>query len=309
LKTSNLLARWKTVKFGDVCKVQGGFAFKSVEYQKTGIPLVRISNLVNAKMSFDSDTVHLSETTLSLHREFILQKGDTLIAMSGATTGKMATFDIDTPALLNQRVGRFRILSESLCTPRFISLLVTQITKKVLKEAYGAAQPNISPKQIEQMEVPLPPLADQHQLVAEIEKQFTRLEAGVAALRRVQANLKRYRAAVLKAAFEGKLVPTEAELTAKNAKSAKTKPDSFSVSSAFSAVKHPGFESGEALLARILTERRDWFDRQQANAKTTKKYIEPARPETGNLPSLPEGRAASSSIRPMLAGARTRFSR
>jgi hypothetical protein len=48
--------------------------------------------------------------------------------------------------------------------------------------------------------------------VAEIEKQFTRLEAGVAALRRVQANLKRYRAAVLKAACEGRLVPTEAEL-------------------------------------------------------------------------------------------------
>ena len=49
--------------------------------------------------------------------------------------------------------------------------------------------------------------------MAEIEKQFTRLEAGVAALRRVQANLKRYRAAVLKAACEGRLVPTEAELT------------------------------------------------------------------------------------------------
>ena len=45
--------------------------------------------------------------------------------------------------------------------------------------------------------------------MAEIEKQFTRLDAGVAALRRVQANLKRYRAAVLKAACEGRLVPTD----------------------------------------------------------------------------------------------------
>jgi DUF1016 N-terminal domain/N-6 DNA Methylase len=57
----------------------------------------------------------------------------------------------------------------------------------------------------------VPPLPEQRQIVAEIEKQFTRLEAGVAALRRVQANLKRYRAAVLKAACEGRLVPTEAE--------------------------------------------------------------------------------------------------
>jgi len=48
--------------------------------------------------------------------------------------------------------------------------------------------------------------------VAEIEKQLTRLDAGLVAFRRMQANVKRYRAAVLKAAWEGKLVPTEAEL-------------------------------------------------------------------------------------------------
>lgn len=49
----------------------------------------------------------------------------------------------------------------------------------------------------------VPPLSEQRRIVAEIEKQFTRLEAGVAALRRVQANLKRYRAAILKTACEG----------------------------------------------------------------------------------------------------------
>ena len=54
--------------------------------------------------------------------------------------------------------------------------------------------------------LPVAPFADQHKIVAEIEKQFTRLEAGVVALRRVQANLKRYRAAVLKAACEGNLL-------------------------------------------------------------------------------------------------------
>ena len=54
-------------------------------------------------------------------------------------------------------------------------------------------------------------LPEQRRIVAEIEKQFTRLDAGVAALCRVQANLKRYRAAILKAACEGRLVPTDAE--------------------------------------------------------------------------------------------------
>ena len=137
--SGELPAHWKTVKFGDVCKVQGGFAFKSVEYQKQGVPLVRISNLVNGKVGFESDTVHLSETKLSLHRDFVLRKGDTLIAMSGATTGKMATFDLDTPALLISVSG----VSEScrsLCARRASSRASTQITKKVLKEAYGARQ-------------------------------------------------------------------------------------------------------------------------------------------------------------------------
>ena len=60
----------------------------------------------------------------------------------------------------------------------------------------------------EQLQIPLPPLDEQCAIVAEIEKQFTRLEAGVDALKRVQANLKRYRAAVLKSACEGKLFTT-----------------------------------------------------------------------------------------------------
>ena len=64
------------------------------------------------------------------------------------------------------------------------------------------------------LEIPLPPLAEQERIVAEIENQLTRLDKGVEALRRVEANLKRYRAAVLKAACEGKLVPTEHELAA-----------------------------------------------------------------------------------------------
>jgi len=104
---------------------------------------------------------------------------------------------------------------------------------------------------------------DQQRIVAEIEKQFTRLEAGVAALRRAQANLKRYRAAVLKAACEGHLVPTEAEL----AKTGKRKST---------------FETGEALLARILTDRRK-------NWKGRGTYREPAAPDIKSLPTVPPG--------------------
>ena len=78
--------------------------------------------------------------------------------------------------------------------------------------------------------------------MAEIEALFTDLDAAVAALKRVQANLKRYRASVLKAACEGRLVPTEAELARKEGRT---------------------YETGEQLLARILKERRAKWEADQ----------------------------------------------
>ncbi len=85
----------------------------------------------------------------------------------------------------------------------------------------GIGQPNVNGRVLGEIRFPLAPLPEQRRIVAEIEKQFTRLEAGVTALRRVQANLKRYRAAVLKAACEGRLVPTEAELARIRVKAAR----------------------------------------------------------------------------------------
>jgi hypothetical protein len=90
----------------------------------------------------------------------------------------------------------------------------------------GSTRKRISRGNLATIHLPVPSLPEQRRIVGEIEKQFTRLEAGVAALRRVQANLKRYRAAVLKAACEGRLVATEAELQKSEVRSRKraTKP-------------------------------------------------------------------------------------
>ena len=114
-------------------------------------------------------------------------------------------------------------------------------------------------------DIPLPPLAEQRRIVAEIETQFTRLDASVAALRRAQANLKRYRASVLKDACEGRLVPTEAELARSEGRD---------------------FQSAGVLLERILAERRARWESQE---KRRGKYKEPSAPDTSDLPELPEG--------------------
>jgi type I restriction enzyme S subunit len=114
---------------------------------------------------------------------------------------------------------------------------------------------------LRQLCVPLPPPNKQDEIVAEIEKQFSRLDEAVANLKRVKANLKRYRAAVLKAALEGHLVETEAELARREGRS---------------------YETGAQLLQRVLETRRSQWQGKG-------KYKEPAAPDITDLPGLPEG--------------------
>lgn len=194
---------WAT--FGQLCRVQGGFAFKSTDYVKRGVPLIRISNLLNGRVQISEDTVFLPDGFAEKFPEFCLRKGDVLIAMSGATTGKMATMAEAFLALLNQRVGRFQLSSTTLCNAKFISYLVMQISQKVLKDAYGAAQPNIAPSEIEAMVVPLPPFQEQQCIVAEVERRLSVIEELEAT---TEANLTRaghLRQSILQRAFCGEL--------------------------------------------------------------------------------------------------------
>lgn len=132
-------------------------------------------------------------------------------------------------------------------------------------------RPRVNFSQLADYPFPLAPLAEQRRIVAEIEAQFTRLDAGVAALQRVQRALQRYRAGVLKAACEGRLVPQD-----------------------------PGDEPAGVLLQRILAARRARWEanelaKMKARGKTPKddawkrRYTEPAPPDTAGLPALPEG--------------------
>ena len=127
--------------------------------------------------------------------------------------------------------------------------------------ASGTTFLELSGAKAKQLPIPVAPLDQQKHIVAEIEKQFSRLDEAVANLKRVKANLKRYKAAVLKAAVEGRLVETEAELARREGRS---------------------YETGAQLLQRILETRRSQW-------KGKGKYKEPAAPETTDLPELPEG--------------------
>jgi len=140
-------------------------------------------------------------------------------------------------------------------------------------------RPRVDYSQIGAFSIVLPPSPEQRRIVEAIESFLSRLDGAMATLERVERNLKRYRASVLKAAVEGRLVPTEAELARAEGRE---------------------YEPASVLLERILTERRRrWEDaelaKMKAKGKVPKidkwkaKYVEPVGPDTSVLPELPEG--------------------
>jgi type I restriction enzyme, S subunit len=145
----------------------------------------------------------------------------------------------------------------SVLREEFINLIAT----------YGNSPPSGHDDEFLAMSIPLAPTNEQRRIVAAIEQHFTRLDAGIAALRRAQTKLKRYRAVILKAAVEGKL--TEAW-----------------------RAEHPATESASQLLERILKERHaKWETDLRAKGKDPAKvkYVEPAAPDMKNLPTLSKG--------------------
>jgi len=254
------MSSWKTVRLGDVAKTSSGGTPKRgvAAYYGGRIPWVKSGELGDSTVYETQEKI--SQAGLDGSSAKLFPKGTLCVALYGATVGKLGILGMD--AATNQAVcGIF--LPDEIDT-RFAYRFLESKRRELVEMGKGGAQSNISQEIIRDLQFPFPTPDEQRQIVAEIEKQFTRLEAGVAALRRVQANLKRYRAAVLKAACEGRLVPTEVELH----RQLKT--------------KNSKLETGAQLLTRILTERRlNWQGRGQ--------YKEPAAPDTEKLPAIPVG--------------------
>jgi type I restriction enzyme, S subunit len=143
---------------------------------------------------------------------YLLRPGDIVISRAGSV-GLSALVN-DTPdAVFASYLIRFR--PRRTVEARYIRyfLQTSDYWAQIAESAAGIALQNVNAKKLAAISLPVAPLPEQRRIVAEIEKHFTRLEAAVTSLQRARANLRRYRAAVLKAACEGHLVPTEAELT------------------------------------------------------------------------------------------------
>ena len=155
------------VKLNQVCKILNGFAFKSDEYQNSGVPLLRISNFDDGTVVVDEKSIFVDKDFLKTKSDFIVEKGDILIALSGATTGKYGIYNYDFPSLLNQRIGLLKSSTSSKMYGKYFYHFLNILKDEILRKAGGAAQPNISTKTIGELQIPLPPL-EQQKKIAEI---------------------------------------------------------------------------------------------------------------------------------------------
>jgi type I restriction enzyme S subunit len=160
---------WVATKLAEVCGFQNGFAFKSSSFKQTGIPIIRISNIQDGRIDTDNRLVFFDPNDYreNLDRYRII-KNDLLIAMSGATTGKLGFNTESTVFYLNQRVGKFEP-GEKL-NKRFLYYFLSTKIEENLRISAGAAQPNLSTEQIKNFLLPLPPIDEQAHIVESLEE-------------------------------------------------------------------------------------------------------------------------------------------
>lgn len=266
-------------------------------YQDSGVLFVKVESLSNHRIQRDL-CAHISVEAHDALKRSQLEEGNVLISIAG-TLGRVAVVQKqDVPANTNQALALIRIGKPIL--PQYIAhSLDSALAKKAVSDGgRGVGLQNLNLGQVSELPVLLAPLPEQHRIVEAIESYLTRLDDAVATLGRVQRNLKRYRASVLKAAIEGRLVPTEAELARQ---------------------ENREYEPARVLLERILKGRKSrfiedaaeksrtnaeakakaagkaWTEADNENtvvaerAKAAKKYTEPAAPDPSELPELPEG--------------------
>ena len=258
------MSGFPTVQLGEVTtKVGSGSTPRGGEaaYKSTGTPLIRSMNVHFGGFREDG-LAHIDDDQAAALRNVEVRARDVLLNITGASIGRVT---IAPPHMDGARVNQHVciIRPDRRLEPSFLRWFLASPHQQRLINSMesGATRQALTKEKILAFKVPLPSLDGQREIVAELEKQFSRVDEAVANLQRVKANLKRYKASVLKAAVEGSLVETEATLARREGRT---------------------FETGEQLLQRILEERRaKWAGRG--------KFSEPDAPVVHEAQSIPDG--------------------
>ena len=194
---------WEWMTIGDVADTTSGGtpSRKYPQYFEGTIPWVKSGELGDGLVSFVEETI--TETAIKNSSAKLFPAGTVLVALYGATVGKVGILNMD--AATNQAVCAL-FPKNNLFTAKYMFYWLMSQRRDLINKSMGGAQPNISQGIVRSHPFPLAPLPEQELIVSRIEELFSDLEAGGAGLERVRAGLRRYKASVLKAACDGKLM-------------------------------------------------------------------------------------------------------
>jgi len=179
---------WNTVTLGDVISLQNGYAFKSSEYSEEGYFLMRITNVQQGFIQ-NNNPKFVRIPINSKLEQFILNEGDILISLTGDVGRVGILKEENLPAALNQRVARVTIKSSLKLDKSYLFNLLNseEIRRKIESHGHGAAQLNVSTKDILSIEIPLPPIATQQKIVVKLDAIFAEIDKATVA---AEANAK-----------------------------------------------------------------------------------------------------------------------
>lgn len=258
-------SHWSWATFNDVAKVASDLVDPTVTpdavhiapnhiESKTG-KLLPFTTVASDRVTSPKHRFHSGQILYSKIRPYLAKAAQ--VSFGGVCSADMYPID----SLIDSKY-----LFQWLLSPWFTAQTAQNQGRTIL--------PKINQIALGRLPVPVPPVGEQERIAAKIDELFSDLDAGVAALERAKANLKRYRAAVLKAAVEGTLTEQW-------------------------RAEHPNTEPASKLLERALAERRrKWESDQLAKFTAAGKqppknwranYVEPAPPPTSDLPKLPAG--------------------
>lgn len=143
---------------GELASVKSGYAFKSSDWAENGIKVIKIKNITDTgEIDFSDCSFISSVNIINKASSFIVKGGELVVAMTGATIGKMALVPNIAPyCLVNQRVGLFFPNGKSKCSPfLYASCLREDVSNDIIIRGGGSAQPNISGQSIEAIEIPM----------------------------------------------------------------------------------------------------------------------------------------------------------
>jgi type I restriction enzyme S subunit len=207
---SDLPDGWIWATIGSIAEslVDGPFGsnLKTAHYQSSGVRVIRLQNIADGKFN-DTNKAYISEERAQTLNRHDARPGDVLIAAMGDVLPRvcLVPHDVDWAIV---KADCFRLRPREGVLPQYLSYMLSapQTRKRASTQIAGVGRPRLNLKKVSGLTIPIPPERDQERIVAAIDEQYSRLDAGNSSLQRVQRNLTRARAAILDAAVGGKLL-------------------------------------------------------------------------------------------------------